>query len=99
MKQGTNTETTIEFEVDLDTVDHIEILCKQYKTTKEFTYPSTTAYRGDGNSVNLVWSASDTYDFEPGKIEIDSRIWLNGTTMNPETEITSIHMDRTLFEE
>lgn len=68
---------------------------------KTFTYPSETATLSETeeNVINLYWTTKDTYIFMPEgePIYMDTRITLNNSTENPETEIVKIQMLPTLF--
>lgn len=68
---------------------------------KTFTYPSETATLSETeeNVINLHWTAKDTYIFVPDgePVYMDTRITLNNSTENPETEIVKIQMLPTLF--
>lgn len=68
---------------------------------KTFTYPSETATLSETeeNVINLYWTDKDTYIFMPEgePVYMDTRITLNNSTENPETEIVKIQMLPTLF--
>ena len=97
MKQGTNFELPVNIDVDLDEVERIDFLFVQGDVTKTFTYPSETAVR-DGNTIKLTWTEEDTWAFKTSvKIEMDTKVKMQGTINNPETAIVSFGLHPTLF--
>lgn len=68
LKQGINMLMPVEFEgLDLDTVESIDFILKQWNTTWEFSYPSEIASRRSGstNIVDIVWRESNTSGSNP----------------------------------
>ena len=84
---------------------------KTQPVTLAFSYPSDTAIRMTGvdeetgeeietNSVELIWTAEQTYMFKSGAaISMDTRIHMKDLTTNPETPVLRFVMDPTLFKE
>lgn len=100
MKRGINSIMPVDFDIDLDSVERIEFIFSQNSAVKEFTYPSATAYRTEGeNTVNLVWTQDDTFAFKAAKFAMDTRITLTGSDQQPETPIVIMEMLPTLFRE
>lgn len=114
MKQGTNFVLPVLIEYDLSLVESIDFIFKQpikaptsfspkkvlEGVQKTFTYPSDTATLSttEENTINLHWSAKDTYKFDPEEIiYLDTKLFVKGSEENPETEIIKIKMLPTLF--
>lgn len=101
LKQGINMLMPVEFEgLDLDTVESIDFILKQWNTTWEFSYPSEIASRRSGstNIVDIVWRESDTWRFKKEQdIHMDTKITLVDSWQNPKTPIVEFRMDKTLF--
>lgn len=97
MKQGTNCLLPISIGTDLALVKKIEFILKQNDLEMYFEYPSDKTIK-DENAVNLIFTQQDTWAFKPNvAIYIDTRITLWDSDYQPETEIVSIKMSKTLF--
>ena len=101
LKQGINMLMPVEFEdLDLDTVESITFVLKQWDTIWEITYPSEIASRRSDstNIVDIVWLESDTWRFKKEQdIYMDTKITLLDSWQNPKTPIVAFRMDKTLF--
>lgn len=101
MKQGTNAEMPVQFTgLDLDDVMTIYFLFQQGTTTRRVVYPSAEAYRVSGSSdtVMVRWSEENTWQFvRQQDIQMDTKVYLTGTSLNPYTPIVSFRIGRTLF--
>lgn len=101
LKQGNNAYLPIEFEgLDLDTVESIDFVFKQFDVEWELTYPSDIATRraDSTNVVEIKWLADDTWRFEKNQdVYMDTRVHLTGSWQNPKTPIVSFRIDKTLF--
>lgn len=105
MKQGLRFTMAVEFDIDLDTVKKIEFLFKQKGNSsdtalKTATYPGDAKRKGTENIILIPWSQEETYRFSSGKsFYLDTRITLNDTDNQPETNIVELAMNPTLFSE
>lgn len=98
MKQGINYLLQIEIGMDVDLIEKMEFIFKQGEKEKLFLYPGEKAIKQNNNIIALKWTSEETYFFKPANIEIDTRITLKDSEYQPETEIKTIYMKRTLFE-
>ena len=105
MKQGLRFTMAVEFDIDLDTVKKIEFLFKQKGNSsdtalKTATYPEDATRKGTENIILIPWTQAETYLFQAGKsFYLDTRITLNDTDNQPETNIVELTMNPTLFSE
>ena len=91
---------TVNVNYDLDKVDKITFKFMQKYNDRSviFTYPSDKAVRTEDNRIVLKWDAKTAFIFSSnGEIEMDTLIDLKDSDLNPETNIVSLKMDRTLF--
>lgn len=99
MKQGLRFTMAVEFDIDLDTVKKIEFLFKQKGNSsdtalKTATYPEDATRKGTENIILIPWSQEETYRFSSGKsFYLDTRITLNDTDNQPETNIVELAMN------
>ena len=99
MKQGINFILPIKVGIDTEAIEEMEFLFKQKDKQLEFLYPSDkTSVRDDG-IIDLKWTKEETYLFESGSIELDTRIKLKDTDEQPITPIVKVYLRPTLFEE
>ncbi len=91
----------VKIAINLDTVERIEFIFKQKVHYKTFTYPSEFVKRSTSvpDALNILWSAEDAWEFAPGKVGLDTKIFLKNSVYNPETKIVMIDLHDTLFEE
>lgn len=105
MKQGLRFHMPIEFDIDLDGVEKIEFIFKKEKdqkanAIKTAVYPDNATRKGTENIILIPWSQEETYRFSSGKsFYLDTRITLNDTDNQPETNIVGMIMNPTLFGE
>lgn len=100
MKQAINQYLPVEFgDISLNDVKKIEFLFKQKTIVRTVIYPSNEAIRlDDTNIVQIVWSPEQTAIFSIDyNIELDTRVTLNDTDINPETPIVTFKINRSLF--
>lgn len=99
MKKLTNFILPVEIGMELDDVQSILFKFVQGNKTMLFQYPSAKATRKEGeNTVLLRWTLEDTMVFSENRsIEMDTYIHLIDSDQNPETDIVSMTMNRTLF--
>ena len=105
MKQGLRFHMPIEFDIDLDGVEKIEFIFKKEKdqkanAIKTAVYPDNAIRKTGENIVLVPWTQAETYLFQAGKsFYLDTRITLNDTDNQPETNIVELAMNPTLFSE
>lgn len=101
MKSGLHQILPLEFGIDLDTVKQIDFVFVQGTQKRlECTYPSDCAYRKNNTEdiVYVEFSEAMTSKFVPKKtIYVDTKVYLNDSDINPQTEITSFEMEESLF--
>ncbi len=100
MKQAINQYLPVEFGgVSLDDVAKIEFLFRQQSAARTVLYPSDEAVRLENSSViQVMWTPEQTAQFSSAyEVELDTRITLNGTAVNPETPIVRFKINRSLF--
>lgn len=99
MKQGIKFLLRVDVGMNLSDIEKMEFIFKQGDKKALFQYPSDSAKVIDENTLGLLWTAEDTYQFKPEIIEMDTRITLKNSEYQPETEIVRVVMNKTLFEE
>ncbi len=99
MKQAINQQLRVDFDFDLDDASKIEFMFRQRNVTREVEYPSDEAKRAPGeNAVLVEWDPEETARFQPNMdVEMDTRITLTGSEYNPETDLTTFRIGRSLF--
>lgn len=101
MKQKLNQILPVEFGIDLSTVSKIDFIFNQSNRTKwSCSYPSEEAFLSteSENTVSVVFSPETTSYFHPETpIMMDTKITLKSSEYNPQTEIVTFVMDKTLF--
>lgn len=101
LKQGINMLMPVEFEgLDLDTVESIDFVLKQWDTEWSFSYPSDIATRRNDTEsiIEIKWLEADTWKFKKNQdIYMDTKVHLIGSWQNPKTPIVKFRMDKTLF--
>lgn len=98
MKKGINFTMTIDFGIDLGLVKKINLKFMQKDTFIKMTYPSTNVVRvPDTNKINVNWTYNDTFKFKSGYVELDTKIFLNEVSQNPQTPIVKFYLKPTLF--
>lgn len=99
MKQGINSYMRVDIDFNFEFIDKIEFIFVQQNVRKQFTYPSDVVTRvPEYNAVDILWSADDTYEFIPDlPVRMDTKIYLNNSDINPETDKTEFQFSSTLF--
>lgn len=100
MKQGTKFALTVSIGVNLDEIEAIKFKFAQGTTSLVFNYPEgeNTARVENENAVNLTWTIEDTFLFDTAvPVYMDSFIKLTGSNLNPDTEIKTLILEKTLF--
>lgn len=99
MKQAINQVLPVEFgdTLSLDDVKRIEFLFKQRTVTRSVLYPSSECERSE-NVIRIGWTPEQAAAFAPDyDVELDTRITLTGTDIQPETPIVRFKINRSLF--
>ena len=97
MKRNTNSILKLFIDIDLDTVESVDIRVQQNDTVVDFHYPSESVVR-DGTCLLMHWTENQTLMFDVGAATLDTKVHLIGTDHNPNTELVSFTFSRTLFE-
>lgn len=104
MKAGLNQILPVEIGIDLDSIEKVEFVFNQNgHNIYECFYPSMTAFKEDGQTENIIFVKftskvlSQFVADSKTPIYMDTRITLKDSDINPQTEITSFVLDRTLF--
>ena len=103
MKQRTQNLLEFHFKgLNMDRVEKIEFAFSQRvgeSPLKVETYPGENTILTSSNSVGVFWLAGETELFEAGSsFFADTRITLNDTIFQPETNVVKLTMKPTLFE-
>lgn len=98
MKVLTMAILPVSIDIDMRTVKEVKFVFCQGKHRLMFDYPSDRAVLNeDTQNIELTWTLEDTAMFNSGRVEMDTFIRLKDSDINPETEIVSFPMNRTLF--
>lgn len=106
MKQGIHQVMRVQFDgTELDLVSKIEFRFRQQFRTgtdpvRDVVYPGEDTARVEGqNAIDIDWTATDTAAFNCcAPVMLDTRITVNGSTIQPETAIVNFSIHDTLFE-
>ena len=111
LKHGISITLPVKFTgIDLDEVLAIEFLFKT-ECSETGAAVKTALYKSDGTGdaqrrqgaegiIDVPWSKEDTYKFPSGKdFYMDTRITLMESSENPVTQILSLRMNESLFQE
>lgn len=105
MKQGTQFVLPVEIGMDLDDVSRIEFVfkqksCKGFPAIKSNVWPDDCTRQEGQNIILIPWTREETYKFLGGEaLYMDTRITLRDSTDQPQTEILTLKMSPTLFQE
>lgn len=102
MKRGTADDLQIYMCVNYEDVDHIDFIFKDIKSetadvilTKN--YPTDCTLDSETGILSIPFTADETYLFS-GRFYMDTKITMQDGS-NPETEIVTLNMKPTLFEQ
>lgn len=99
MKKGTKSLLPVSIGVDVDLVSKVEFIFVQGNRSKEFSYPSSAAYKMDDRTIGIIWTPADKEKFKADAMQMDTRITLKDSPYQPDTTIVPVIMNDTLFKD